>query len=338
MRSQRAIAVAGVAALAVLAVALRGACGAAGGDVAYAARPRSVERDERAPLVDAPRDEPLREPASVEGATPEEALERAAAAARSAAPDADQIARWIEDLRDDTLAGNATRALYELGRVPVQAFEPLCAVVESQDEQQRKLALYLLSVQPRSTQVAWAAERYVAELAPDDLPLPRTPPSWLAPGGRCFTSASNASAAASWLHRNCDQARNALEMAWSRRTGERAKVQEELAVAALLALDGASKFSFAARELLTEHMRDNDIAQDAALAFDVLYDLGPLAIPHIDRAWPGADAQQREYLSRLLADRAPSDPRGANGADGGPVGMARPAAIHSLTERWLFAE
>jgi len=338
VRPQRAIAVAGVAALAVLAVALRGTCGAADDDVAYAARPRPVARDGGASQLDAPRDEPLREPASAANGAPRLATEQLPAERRNAAPSEDQIARWIEDLRDDATPGNATRALDELGRASNQAFAPLCAAVESQDEQQRKLALYLLSAQARSTQVAWAAERYVAELAPDDLPLPRTPPSWLAPGGRCFTSASNASAAASWLHENRDQARSALEMAWSRRTGERAKIQEELAVAALLALDGGSKFSFAARELLTDHMRDNDIAQDAALAFDVLYDLGTSALPHIDRAWHGADAQQREYLSRLLADHAPSDPRGADGADGGPVGMARPAAIHSLTDRWLFAE
>jgi len=338
MRSKRALAVAGVAAIAAFALALRGACGTASDNVAYAAPRRPVEQAERAFQVEAPHDDALREPVSVEGAAPDEALAQPTVEFDAAPPSADQIARWIEDLRHDQLPGNATRALFALGTFPDQTFTQLCAVVDSDDEQQRKLALYLLAEQRRSTEIAWAAERYVAELAPDDLPLPRTPPAWLPRGGLCFTSADNASRAASWLHEHRDKSREALELAWSRRTGDRAKIQEELAVAVLLALDGESTHGFAARELLTTHLRDNDISQDAALAFDVLNELGTLALPHIDRAWYGADEQQREYLARLLFEHAPSDPRGANGDEGGPHGMTRPAAIDSLTYRWLFQE
>jgi hypothetical protein len=338
MRSKRAIAVAGLAALAAFAVALRGACGTASDNVAYAARPRSVERDERAAQLDAPRDDAGRDRAAVESGAPDEALTQPAAEWPYSSASAEQIARWIEDLRDDHVRSNACEAVDALELHLDLACNALAAVVDSDDVQQRKLALYLLAHSRRSLDLPRAAERYVAELAPDDLPHPRTPPIWLPPGGVAITPVHNARRAAQWLHEHADLARPALEAAWLRRTGARSDVQAELAVTALLALDDFSRFRWAAREALLGRLRDNDVPLDAALAFNVLSSVGIEALPLVDRAWPTADEQQRGHLARWLDENAPSDPRGADRESHQPSGIARSGGIESLLYRFLWAQ
>jgi hypothetical protein len=338
MRSKRAIAVAGVAALAAFAVALRGACGTSRDNVAYAARPRSVERDERAAQLEAPRDDARRERAAVEGGAPDEALTQPAAEWPYPSASAEQIARWIEDLRDDDIPKNARNAVLGLQGHMSLASDALAAVVNSDDEQQRKLALYLLADSRRSLDLPRAAELYVAELAADDLPRPRVAPRWMAPGGEVVTQVHNAGRAAEWLLEHADLARPALEAAWRTRTGASSDLKLELALAALLALDELSRVRWEACELLIERMRDNDVPQDAALAFDVLSEVGPQALWLVDRAWPTADEQQRAHLSHWLSLNAPSDPRGGDDELHLPLGMVRYGARRSLMYGWLWPE
>jgi hypothetical protein len=338
MRSRRAIAVACVLAIALGALALRGSCSETHEQAARAGRAVPAALQAAGAELDAPSAEAQRSQAPVQ-------LEMAASqqaglleTARPVPPTFDQIARWIEDLRDDEVAGNATSAMYALGRNLRLASDALAAVVNSDDEQQRKLALYLLASSPRSLDLPRAAELYIAELAPDDLPHPRTPPSEQRSEALPVHAAHNASRAAEWLHQHADLARPALEAAWLRRTGASSDVQAELTVAALLALDDVSRFRWAAREALIERMRDNDVPRDAALAFDVLSSVGIEALPLVDRAWPTADEQQRGHLARWLDENAPSDPRGADRESHQPSGIARSGGIESLLYRFLWAQ
>ncbi|MCC7015095.1 MAG: hypothetical protein IT454_21220 [Planctomycetes bacterium] len=252
------------------------------------------------------------------------------------APQGRAWGRWIEDLRDDDVRWNAQQAVDELQRAPSEVEELLGACLDARDRQQRKLAALVLARRGSTVRAPRLAECLVEDLAEDEFPW-----GCAREAERCtYTPLWNASCAAQWLAEHPEWSRAALEAA-----ADSGSVQQQLAVSALLALDAGSSSSDRACVRMIAHLADNDVSQDAALAFDVLATVGPRALPFVERAWPGSDAQQRELLRRLFAELAPSDARGvgveleSEGRDvSGLYGMVRPSAVESLTQRWLFAQ
>ena len=60
--------------------------------------------------------------------------------------------------------------------------------------------------------------------------------------------------------------------------------------------------------VLVEHLRDNSWADDAAIAMRQLAHEGVHALPQVESALSGADAQQARLLAHFLARFAPDHP------------------------------
>lgn len=232
------------------------------------------------------------EVAAGDGARTEVAIDGVAADAEATAADAD-IERWLRDLRDDDIRGNALAALRELAGLGTLAAPHLERALASPDRQQRQLAALLLRQLPARGTPSAALLRTSVEALRRDV---------------CASLWSTivhpvATSAAPWLADHAVAARPALRDGIT--SGDD---QQRFLCAYLLAAGGHDDDrAIVVRELVT-HLEDNRIAGDAVMAAHALYRLGSAAMPHA-LAWrPYVDEQARALLD-LVADDLRAPPR-----------------------------
>lgn len=285
MRSRAGVLACGVALTALLAgVALR-----LGGPLAEAHAAEPVEASAGASILSTlfgrvDRSRGRREPGATaeplaHGLAPDEA-------AASAPATEEQIAIWIEALRDDDVPQNADEAFEGLLRAGSSVVPPLEAALWSRDEQQRFLAA-----------------RILARLEPGEQWY-RTGTELLATWDRGAIVRADYQyewAVADWLLLHAPAFARALE---AQLDGER-----RTEVAFVIVCGGANRSRREALEHLIGCLADNYFDEDAFRAVEALLAASDV-LGAVSAAWPGSDVQQRRLLEHLIAHHAPADPRG----------------------------
>jgi hypothetical protein len=221
-------------------------------------------------------------------------------------PNPSEIPGLVEALRDDTVRRNAMGALYRLPQAGAAAIPLLERALLSDDEQQRSLAACTL--------VAIGGHAETAVLAQALLDILTPPP------GERFRQIS----ARPWVYAagraGIDETRSAF-LALEADAQLFAFVQHEL-VARVYSDDPVLRFDAArivlahphaygrpaAIATLVEHLADNDLRDDAAIAMRILGRLGFEALPAVYAALPGSDRQAAQLLAHLLAYVDPTHP------------------------------
>jgi len=273
------------------------------GELLGAARPDFS----RAPatLVDPGRGDP--DPSERRPAAPAPAAQGPAAPPPAAERAPADLPALIAALRDDAVRGNAMHALGELIAADDDAVgAELERALDSDDEQQRALAACALALRGGSDPSPALARELLALLTP-------------APGQR-FRSIT----ARPWIRSvgraNVDERRLAFDVL-SGHPQLFAQVEVELE-ARLAGADPVLRFDAArivlarpearsrtaALDALLEHLADNDLDDDAALAMRLLGAQGRRALPNVHAALPGRDAQSASLLAHLLSYLDPRHP------------------------------
>jgi len=258
--------------------------------VALAAPARAEERrDTHTEALEIPRETrfsalepesaPPLEPATIESRTPRE------------------LARLVEDLRDDEIKGNAGRAVEALRVAGPEALEPLQRALRSNDFQQRQLAGVVLAGRKDAPATQPFADVLVEGLGDDDPDAPvhgsidiytgfdlqtccrevlSTRPALFAlalPRLAPLVDAPN-----DWLRFNVARVFAA----------QRSEVAREPVLATLIG-----------------HLADNLDSRDGRISLRAIAGFGADALPALERTWPGQDDQQRALLGHLIWVCAP---------------------------------
>jgi len=216
-----------------------------------------------------------------------------------------EVHALVEALRDDTVRGNALRALRRLQEADVSALPTLERALFSDDEQQRSLA-------------ACAQVRFPEACSPE---LARvllgilTPP----PGRRFFEASARpwhagvgrAGVDERWVAFLALQRDARLFLHVQLELEERLRGDDPIlrfdAARLVLAHPEARERAEAIR-VLVEHLADNHIADDAAISMRYLGKLGREALPAVCAALPGRDEQSARLLAHFLAHVEPTHP------------------------------
>jgi len=195
------------------------------------------------------------------------------------------VARWVEELRDDDVPGNAGAAMARLCQDPDAATPVLRRALASPDRQQRHLAAALLrrlDAEPSADLCAVSVEALAREVS-DEL---------------CRTLAMpGATDATRYLARHAAAAHAALRFGLGA-----SDPQQRFLCAYLLAAGGDSlDLDRVSRELI-EHLADNEIDGDALMASHGLYRLGARVRPILQSWLPHVDDQARSLLDLIDLD------------------------------------
>jgi hypothetical protein len=209
--------------------------------------------------------------------------------------DAD-VRRWVEDLRDDHLAGNAESAIPRLVSLPPGSLPELEGALAAIDVQQRHLAARVLRRRgerhgdgPSARLLEVTVEGLAAGLA-DQLIARRLCETWN-PAADCTRFL------AGHAHTASESLRRALAGGDS---------QQRFLAAWLLALAADERDAPAICRELVPRLADNAVAGDAVMAANGLYRLGAASLPTL-RAWrPWVDEQARSLIDLVELDL--SDP------------------------------
>lgn len=203
------------------------------------------------------------------------------------------VERWLRDLRDDDVRGNALAALSELAGLGATAAPPLERVLSSPDRQQRQLAAMLLRRLPSRGPPSAALLQVSVEALRRDV------------CAELWSTVLHAMAqsATPWLVDHAADARPALREGLAA-----ADDQQRFLCAYVLAAGGHDGDRDVVVRELVAHLADNHIAGDALMAAHGLYRLGHGAAPQA-LAWrPYVDEQARALLD-LVADDLRVPPR-----------------------------
>ncbi len=215
------------------------------------------------------------------GARREVRLRPAAAAHRPS--ERSSNAELVAGFRDDDVRFNAERSAHHLRQRGAAAVPELAQALRSDDVQQRSYALGTL----------WVL---------DPAPFPELIDRSFAavgrrPEGRYPFGVQPASMGVRYL------ARHAAEVApWARRFVDDADPMRAFFAAYVLGRAGDLRTVARAAPRLIEHLADNHIQGDALMACHGLAGFGASALPFVEDALPGADAQARPLLEALRAE------------------------------------
>jgi hypothetical protein len=216
-----------------------------------------------------------------------------------------QLLRWIEDLRDDEVNWNATRAAYELWSHLEQAKPLLLAALRSPDAQQRGLAGYILSDLPLTDP---AEQRALAGVLAESLEHPQHFPREVRSAAGelvhtytlSFSLEQNAYAAFQLHGEYRALALPTIERIWRRADDERGRE-----AGYLLAFERGGRMRYEVAQRAVEHLVDNQIGGDAVISLRTLTRLGSEALPVVLDALPGPDPQSEQLLGHWLSYFAP---------------------------------
>lgn len=211
----------------------------------------------------------------------------------------------VIDLGDDATDNNAGRAFELLAALGPPAFPFLREGLSSGDHQRRQLCGQLLR------------EGY-AFPTPD---LIRVSVEGLANDGlsqRDFWA--NASSSARFLVKVVDRALPQLRAGMDSEDG-----QQRFLCAVVVGFARESRLAAIAAPILTEHMADNDVGEDAGLAAAALFALGDPARPYLERAMAEGDAQARDLARLVLLD--------LSGPPGSPEAWEERRRLNRVTSR-----
>ena len=207
-------------------------------------------------------------------------------APRAAPSGPDWIAEAVADLAHDQEDLNASFALQALANAGDVVVPPLREALLSVDPQQRRLAGYLLCArddEPSADLRAVAVEllRY------DELSNALRPRDGHDLGAT----------AAAWLERHVEDARRELTRALYSDDGR------QRFLAAYVTIRGGDRTTVArCCAILTDHLRDNRVRNDARSAADALLALGEPALPYLAHALAISDRQSRQLIELLQDD------------------------------------
>lgn len=232
-----------------------------------------------------------REPAAVEvgAAEPEDPPSAPATEPAPHTVDASAIARWIRDLADDDVAGNALTAIDALLDTGADAQPALNEALWSYDRQQRQLAAWILR-QRDAPPSARLIDVTVEGLQDDGLPYDGS-------SGRLCPWVKNAKDGLLYLLAHADASRPAVVIALGA-----ADQQQRVLCAYLAGRFGCAEYARQICAELLPHLRDNEIGGDALFAAHGLIGLGGAALSQIVDARNAATGQERELLELLVLD------------------------------------
>lgn len=217
-----------------------------------------------------------------------------------------ELAALVEDLRDDTIRFNAGHALWILGQAGPEVIPLLERALRSSDWQQRQMAGWLLARREDAPASQALADVLVEALQEDELPYGTRYEPALGQRVRATTFVDNRELARHALRH--DAALFRLAEAGLARALYAPEELTRAEAAWLLASHRSGLARTAVVNTLLEHLGDNEVQGDAALALRGLGCLGEEALPGIENAWPGSDTQQQMLLAHLLARLAPQHP------------------------------
>lgn len=216
----------------------------------------------------------------------------AAPAWGQARPHSDEIASLIAELADDDQPWNAIHATWALHEQGGAAAAALQDALDSNDRQQRQLAAHLLrrieSYQPTDRLL----EVTVEGLADDSLPREQR-------AGRrhACVFVFNAKEGTLYLLEHARRAERYLVEGLQ--SGD---AQQRFLCAFILGRSGRTGAIDDAAPLLIEHLRDNDIRNDAMMSAAALYGFGVDVLPYLAAAVKNADQQQFELIRLITLD------------------------------------
>jgi hypothetical protein len=198
--------------------------------------------------------------------------------------DDSQVCRFVRllvnDLRDDALVENAESALEQLAIFGLFCVTPLVEVVESDDPQQRRLAVEILQALPAEGEAPQSLLRAsIADLRSDQR---------LYNGKRSFL----------FLITHATEAEALLAEAMA---GDDA--QQRLLCAAVAGCAGREALMAQATPILVSHLANNQVAGDAIVAARAMHGFGESVLPLLGAYRQSADPQQRqtvEYIVRRM--------------------------------------
>lgn len=194
------------------------------------------------------------------------------------------IGLLIADLGDDDRVGNAETAserLRLLGDMPVARLQ---AALKSSDWQQRQIAASLLRENPWADVTGDLLRVTVEGMRDDGLP-----------SGSRYTNVYNAVDGLRYIVEHAAEAEGFL-IDGMRSNDE----QERLLCAAAAGLGGRHDLLDEAFPILAEHLKDNDVGEDAVLAARGLAGFGPDIVPLLDPLAGSPDRQQRDLAQFLI--------------------------------------
>ncbi|MEZ5964745.1 MAG: hypothetical protein R3F56_12935 [Planctomycetota bacterium] len=228
-------------------------------------------------------------------------------------PPARTVQAWVEDLRDDDIAGNAGIAMRRLREAGTAAVAALESALVSRDRQQRHLAAEVLrglDVAPSAGLCAVSVEALAREM------------------NDALTStilAPTAVSATRYLASHAQAARDALRFGLGASDD-----QQRFLCAFLLACGGEpGDVQRVTRELVV-HLADNHIRGDAVMAAHGLFRMGAGVRPLLQAWMPHVDEQARSIL-RLVDEDFAEDFR----ASGGPRPPFRGSRLPRVTRVYV---
>jgi len=203
------------------------------------------------------------------------------------------VDRLVAMLADDEAAGNAIRAYHLLRWVGEPAVAALEKAIAADDPQQRLLAqMTLMRIEGYQPSAA------LLSAAVRSLALPPEGPDRDARRSIFFPAENPTEMTVAYLLLHAAAAEDALAAA----AAEPADHQQRFLAAFILGHSALGETDVLA-PILIEHLRDNNIRQDAVMAASALYNLGEAARDHLERAVNNpADDQQRKLLELVLFD------------------------------------
>lgn len=188
----------------------------------------------------------------------------------------------INDLRDDAMVENAEEALEKLAIFGLYCITPLVEVVESDDLQQRRLAIQILQELPAEGDAPESLLRAsIADLRSDQ---------------RMY----NARRSFLFLLRHAAESRTQTLLAEAMAGDD---VQQRLLCAATVGCAGQVSMIDQAMPILVSHLANNQITGDAIIAARAIYGFGDVVLPLLEPYRQSVDLQQRqavEYIVRRM--------------------------------------
>jgi len=207
-------------------------------------------------------------------------------------PPSNETASLIADLADDHQPWNAIHAMSRLEKHGRAAAAQLEAALDSADWQQRQLAAHLLRAIKRDRPTDRLLQVTVEGLADDHLPREQRPDR---PQSCVFVF--NATEGTRYLLVHAGRAEQYLVEGL-----QSPDAQQRFLCAFVLGRSGLAGAIDVAAPLLIDHLRDNDIANDAMMSATALYGFGVDVLPYLAAAVKDSDQQQFELLRLITLD------------------------------------